>query len=75
MAMVDDSIPVFSLPLLVSALEAARVIGITEDQARRLLREGNFPLRVVKIGKLYKVRRAELNRYLRFLAGDDSAAG
>ena len=44
--------------------EAAADLGIGRSLAYELARTGRFPVRVLRIGRLYKVPRAELERLL-----------
>lgn len=51
-------------PALVRFREACSLLGIHVDTGRKLVREGTFPVPVERIGDHYKVRRADLDRYL-----------
>jgi len=55
-------------PLLVDVKEAGRMLGIGRTRVYELLNEGAF--RSVTIGKLRRVLVADLEAYVRGLAGD-----
>jgi excisionase family DNA binding protein len=44
--------------------EAARCLGIGRTLAYRLAREGNFPVPIFRVGKLYRVPRVPLLQFL-----------
>lgn len=44
--------------------EAAEMLGIGRYLAYKLAREGRFPTRVLRIGKLYRVPRSDIERLL-----------
>lgn len=44
--------------------EAAAELGIGRGLAYDLARQGNFPVRLLRIGRLYRVVRADLDRVL-----------
>ncbi len=48
----------------VSIEEAAASLGIGRSLAYSLAREGRFPCRILKLGRLLKVPRADLERVL-----------
>jgi excisionase family DNA binding protein len=52
---------------VVAFITAAAQLGMGKTAAYAALREGTFPLRVLKIGCRYRVSRSELEA---FLAGD-----
>lgn len=54
-------------PAVLSLLEAARILRIGRSTAYELAKLGEFPIRVLKIGKQWRVTRADLER---FLAGE-----
>lgn len=54
----------------ISVKEAAEMLGISVALAYRMVREDEFPVRVLKIATVYRVPRAELKRYIN---GDESA--
>ena len=47
-----------------SVESAASQLGISRSLAYRLAREDRLPVRILRIGKLYRVPRAELSRVL-----------
>ncbi len=49
--------------------EAGRALGIGRSLSYELAKAGRFPVRVLRIGKLYRVPISELNRLL----GEDGA--
>lgn len=52
-------------PVLLSLEDAASVLGISTATAYRLRREGEFPIRVLKIGSQFRVLQADLDSFLR----------
>ena len=44
--------------------EAGRVLGIGRSLSYELAKAGRFPVRVLRLGRLYRVPVAELNRLL-----------
>lgn len=56
---------------LISLREAIRLLGISRPQAYRLIADGKFPVKVVRIGGLIRVSTAELRRF----TGLDEAVG
>lgn len=44
--------------------EAAELLGVCPDTARRMIRRGTFPVFVFRVGRHWRVHRADLNRYL-----------
>jgi hypothetical protein len=55
------------LPALLDVPDAARVLGIGRSLAYELVRRGEWPTEVLRIGKLIKIPSAPL---LRLLQGD-----
>jgi hypothetical protein len=47
-----------SWPVTVDILTAGRAFGIGRDQAYRLVREGQFPVPVLRLGRVLRVTRA-----------------
>lgn len=56
-----------ALPALLDVPDAARVLGIGRSLAYELVRRGEWPTEVLRIGKLIKIPTAPL---LRLLQGD-----
>lgn len=56
-------------PRTASVPDAGEALGISRATAYRLARSGDFPVRVLKIGKQLRVSIADLNRYLDGEAG------
>jgi len=52
-----------------SVPDAGEALGISRATAYRLARSGDFPVRVLKIGKQLRVSIADLDRYLDGEAG------
>lgn len=48
----------------ISVPEAGDVLGLGRNKAYELARQGEFPVRVLKIGSRYRVSQADLERYL-----------
>ncbi len=61
-----------ALPVTVDVPTAGRAYGISERHAYALARQGEFPVPVRRLGRLLRVRRADL---LADLAPDISKAG
>lgn len=53
------------LPPTVDLMTAARVLGIGRTKAYELARADEFPVRVVRIGGLYRISTADLLRFIR----------
>jgi excisionase family DNA binding protein len=53
-----------TLPPTIDLMTAARVLGIGRSKAYQLARDGEFPVRIIRIGDLYRVSTAELVRLL-----------
>lgn len=56
---------------LATVTEAAEILGIHSDTAYELLRKGEFPVQVIRVGRLIKVPRAPL---MRLVNGEEPAA-
>lgn len=53
------------LPLTMPAVpDASEILGIGRSTAYGMLQEGTFPVRVLKVGKKYRVSRADLLKFL-----------
>ena len=59
----------------VSVEEASAACGIGRSLGYQLAREGRFPCRVLRIGRLLKVPRADLERLLGEREREPEAAG
>ncbi|MDX3087154.1 helix-turn-helix domain-containing protein [Streptomyces sp. ME02-6978a] len=55
---------VAALPAMPSALEAFAALNIGETLGYQLIREGQFPIEVIRFGRAFRVRKAELLAYL-----------
>lgn len=53
-----------ALPAMPSALEAFAALNIGETLGYQLIREGQFPIEVIRFGRAFRVRKAELLAYL-----------
>jgi hypothetical protein len=60
------------LPVTVPVLEAGRAFDLSPDGVYDLIRRDAFPCRVIRVGRTYRVPRAEL---LRVLGIDAAPAG
>jgi excisionase family DNA binding protein len=49
-----------ALPATTTLMTAARALGIGRTKAYELAQDGQFPVRLIKIGKNYRVPAAEL---------------
>ena len=63
-----------ALPVSVDLVTAARAFGIGRAGAYDLAGRGEFPCRVLRAGKFYRVPRAELFRALGVSEDGESAA-
>lgn len=68
---VDDTITELPQPELIPLPDAARRLGIHPGTGYRLAREGKFPIPVLTVGSVYRVRRSELDA---FITGDAAAS-
>lgn len=59
----------------VSIEQAATSLGIGRTLAYALAKQGRFPVRVLRLGRLYRVPRAELLRLLGEAAAEEADAG
>jgi excisionase family DNA binding protein len=57
-----------ALPPVVDVRTAGKALGIGETVARELIRSGEWPTRVLRLGRRYRIRRTDL---LRLLEVDD----
>jgi excisionase family DNA binding protein len=57
--------------LLLSIADACELLGISERTGRRLIRSGDFPVSVRKLGCTLKVSRSELEAWAATPAADD----
>lgn len=48
----------------VTAAEAARRLGIHSNTMYRLLTRGGLPLRAIKVGRVWRINKADLDRLL-----------
>ena len=55
---------VVTLPAMPSALEAFAALNIGETLGYQMIREGSFPIEVIRFGRAFRVRKAELLTYL-----------
>lgn len=53
-----------ALPVSFGLDTAARALGIAPSTAQALAKSGDFPCKVLRIGRMYKVTRADLFRML-----------
>lgn len=53
-----------NLPLTLGLRETGKILGIGTSTAYRLAAEGDFPVRLLKLGRQYRVSRADLLAYL-----------
>lgn len=60
-----------SLPVVVSLETANRALSIGRSTGYALARTGDYPVRVLRLGKQYRVTRADLMRFV----GIDSRTG
>lgn len=54
----------YNLPTVVDLMTAARALGIGRSKAYQLARDGQFPVRIIRVGTHYHVPTAELLRVL-----------
>lgn len=55
---------VLSLPAMPSARDAFAACGISGDLGYQLIRDNEFPIEVIKFGRVLRVRRADLLNFL-----------
>jgi excisionase family DNA binding protein len=55
---------VLALPAVVDLTTAGRALGIGRTKTHELARAGDLPVPVLRIGAAYRIRRADLLRYL-----------
>jgi hypothetical protein len=58
-----------------SVPEAGVCIGLGETAARTKARQGEFPVRVLQLGRKSRVPTADVRRYLGLSVEEDGAAG
>jgi len=51
-------------PALLTMSEASDILGISRSTGYRLARRGAFPVPVLRVGRLQRVARHQLNQYL-----------
>jgi hypothetical protein len=62
------------LPATVGIVTAGRAFGLGSSVAYQLAKAGEFPCRVLRVGKKYRVARADLFRALGMEPNGDTAA-
>ncbi|MGA5605954.1 helix-turn-helix domain-containing protein [Streptomyces griseoincarnatus] len=55
---------VAALPAMPTALQAFAALNIGETLGYELIKQGEFPIEVVRFGRAFRVRKAELLAYL-----------
>ncbi|MGV2914456.1 helix-turn-helix domain-containing protein [Streptomyces alfalfae] len=68
---------VAALPAMVPVLDAFPALNIGETLGYQLIRDEEFPLEVVKLGRAFRVRKADLMAYLglsQFVAAEVQSA-
>lgn len=58
------SIKTEQLPLTMDLVSAGKILGVGRSTAYELVRQGTFPVRVLKLGNKFRVSRADLLAYL-----------
>lgn len=61
-------------PQTLSAAEAFAALGIGKSLGYRLIEEGQFPVRVLRLGKAIRISRHDLDAYLRGVDADEAPA-
>lgn len=69
-AMTQTSVTHQRTPAFVRFAEACEVLGMSTEGGYKALARGDFPLDAVKIGNLWKVRRADLDALVAGTADD-----
>lgn len=59
-----------ALPVSVDLVTAGRALGLGRTKAHELVRAGTFPVPVLRLGRRYRVMRADLRRVV---LGEDAA--
>jgi hypothetical protein len=68
---------VAALPAMPSALQAFAALNIGETLGYELIKQGEFPIEVVRFGRAFRVRKADLLAYLglsQFVAAEVQSA-
>lgn len=60
------------LPTVVDLVTAGRALGIGRTKAHEMARAGTFPVRVLPLGRRYRVSTAELRDFLRIRTNGES---
>lgn len=61
----DPQVAPHELPITMPAVpDASSILGIGRSTAYSMLQDGTFPVRVLKVGKRYRVSRADLLEFL-----------
>jgi len=55
---------VASLPAMPSVLEAFAALNIGQTLGYQMVRDGEFPIEVIRLGRIFRVRKADLLTYL-----------
>ncbi|MEV4390525.1 helix-turn-helix domain-containing protein [Nonomuraea sp. NPDC049607] len=61
------------LPPTIGLMTAARALGIGRSKAYQLARDGEFPVRIIRIGDLYRVSTADLMTVLGMDTGESAS--
>lgn len=59
-----------AMPVMVDIGTAARILGLGRSTGYELVRRGEFPCRVLRVGSSYRVPTAELLRLLGITVGE-----
>lgn len=66
---------ILALPAVTDLVTAGRAFDIGRSKAHELARRGEFPVPVLRLGKTYKVRTADLLRLLGIEPADSESPG
>ena len=55
---------VAALPAMPSVLEAFAALNIGQTLGYQMVRDGEFPIEVIRLGRIFRVRKADLLTYL-----------
>lgn len=62
---------ILALPAAIDIVTAGRAFGIGRTTAHTLARSDEFPCRVIRVGKAYRVLTADLHKVLGITPGDN----
>ncbi|WP_432114048.1 hypothetical protein [Streptomyces sp. S1] len=70
-----DPAQVLALPAMPSAQQAFAALNIGESLGYELIKAGEFPIEVITLGRIIRVRKVDLVAFLRLDPAHDDAPG